>query len=163
MDGTIACASVAIKRLRADGSSSDAIHVPDRDGCDDVTRKMTWRPSGRNDGQVCDVSPDSSVVSGEMAPDASRRMSGPFGDATKTRSPAPFHAAPRPAGASTRSDVVPPARSIDRILPFAKNPILVMSGDQKGIAAASVPGSARVAPLEKSCSHSETTPALAAG
>jgi len=149
--------------LRADGSSSDAIQMPDRDACDDVTRKTACPPSGRNDGQVCDVSPCSSVVNGPIDPDASRRMSGPFGDGAKTRSPKRFHAAPRPADDSVRSDIVPLARSIERILPAAKNPILVMSGDQNGIAAASVPGSARVAPLERSCSHSATTPALAAG
>src|SRR5258705_278090 len=84
--------------------------------------------------------------------------SGPLESGWKTIPSRP-HAAPRGAGASHSVAIVPLAISIARIVPPAKKPSRLPSGDQNGWRAPAVPGSARTSSRARRRSHSPDGPA----
>src|ERR1700680_3025198 len=73
--------------------------------------------------------------------DVTREMGLP-GPAEKTITPSLFHAPPRPSGASQIVWAGPPASATFFNLPGTKNPKKAPAGDQNGLGASSVPGTA---------------------
>ena len=84
----------------------------------------------------------SSVVAGiAVPPDAGTRWSGPLSLGEKTITPSGLQLPPCPMGAFASVSGGPPAASIVLSLPPAKNPMDLLSGDQNGNLAFSVPAS----------------------
>src|SRR5436309_3793437 len=76
----------------------------------------------------------------------------------KTITPSRFHVPPRPFGALQSVCGGPPAASIFLSLPFAKNPMKPLSGDQKGKDAHSVPASGCAEDAPSGRSQRDCTP-----
>src|SRR5262249_52661141 len=76
-------------------------------------------------------------------PSAETRLSGPVGMGAKTMTPLTPHVPPRPSGAAHKTSGAPPASETFLSLPWEKNAMLRLLGDQKGDCAPSVPWIAR--------------------
>jgi len=103
------------------------------------TEKIKWRPSGRNAGQRGEAaSPE--FASGTIffsacdgvPPAAAMRSKGDVGLGVYKMTPFAPQVPPRDWGASARVCTAPPLASMMRSFPWAKNPRLRLSGDQKG-------------------------------
>src|SRR3954467_14559063 len=96
-----------------------------------VAEKKKCRPSGRNQGKRCEISPGRSLVTGlAIPPPAETRTSGPFTEAVNRITPpllppdpSGSQDPPRPPDTSARVSTAPPTASIRWSLPPAKNPI----------------------------------------
>ena len=110
---------------RCRGASSDAIQMPARERSFDVTRNTTCRPSSRNDGHACAVSP----AAAQRRQRRDRSIDRPFHQRAVGGGREHDVAGGVPGGAARRwrasaaIDTVPASRSRTRSWPPAKNPI----------------------------------------
>src|SRR5262245_4138512 len=114
-----------------------------------------WRPSGRNQGNSCDVWPSASVVTGSASrsPRADTRASvAPFVNRISSAAlQVPGIPDERGTLAMVRGD--PPPTLILRSSSPTKNPMKRLSGDQNGPTAPSVPGNGVASPPDSGRSH----------
>src|SRR6266851_2803990 len=106
------------------------------------TRNTKCCPSGRKQGQRWESSfffGSSVVTCSTVPPDAETRESPPAAPGEKRITPSWFHVPPRGVVASASTCSPPPDASSLFIFPSAKNPMVWLSGDQKGNCAPSVP------------------------
>src|SRR5712691_13454804 len=105
-------------------------------------RNRKCRPSGRKSGHRCEVSlsdAESFVTAVGWPPEEETRARAPVASGANTITPSRFHVPPSPAGASQSVCDGPPDTSILLSLPCAKKAMDLLSGDQNGRTAPSVP------------------------
>src|SRR5713101_7925891 len=124
------------------------------------TAKKRKRALGSICGQRCLASlrDPSKVVKGEGVPPETETRRKLKPSAPKMIWPSLVHAPPQPRFASQITRGVPPARSTRCSLPGEKNAMDLLSGDQNGYAAPSVPGINRATVPSSGLSQSAVTP-----
>ena len=121
---------------------------------DSATKYMKWRPSGRNCGWRSPCRCDSVPAKGAGSPPFSEmRSNGLSGTIGNRMAPSRFQVPPGPMIAGPMTFGALPSRSTRRSFSAAKNPIVRLSGDQKGNAAPSVPRSGRADPDSSMRTH----------
>src|SRR4029453_17294202 len=105
-------------------------------------RSRKCRPSGRNDGNLCALSPRdaSGVVTADAWPPEAMTLKTPPARLPNRMTPSRFHVPPRNnEGASQTVLTPPPETSTVLILPAAENPMVRLLVDQNGCEPPSVP------------------------
>src|SRR5579862_7319711 len=155
----MALVSVVSSRTRSLGLASVAAKTPLAFGLLLCARYRKWLP-GMICGQLCAASPlaVSNLVSASGIPPESGICQRALASVANKMRPSFVQAPPLPLGARQSVVGVRAARSMRRNLPSEKNAMDLLSGDQNGEYAPSVPIRGRSAPLSKVRNHNPLLP-----